>query len=638
MIESRPQRIAPPLLLTLVGALSLILFSMIQKKLMGVDITLQPRALVIPVLFGGTSGYLLGLWRERLRESARKLEQSEERYRTIVEFSSDFIYWRTPDGALRYVAPTSTLVTGYTPAEFYAQPSLLDTIVHPDDRSLWNQHVCRDAPTPQTSSRRELRIITKEGETRWISHVCRPIRGTDGSLLGIRGSHSDITETKTLTGKISHLENHDLLTGLLNRTIFQDRLEQLIGQCQREGTPLFVFTVGLDRFKLVNDSLGHAIGDDILRLAAERLLVLFRHDDTVCRLGGDVFAVLARSQRKADAVLIAQKALSAFSEPFTGTDGPLHVTASIGIAVFPDDGITPLNLVNNSEAAMFRAKEQGRNTHRFYAAEMNAQASQHLRMLGLMHAGLEQGEFFLHYQPQICLSTGLITGVEALLRWENPELGSVPPGTFIPLAEESGLIHRLGALALKEGCNQCRRWHEAGHALRLAVNVSGYQFLQSDFMERLREVLAETGFPPAALELELTESILMRDPDENALRLQRLKGLGLRLAIDDFGTGYSSLSRLQQLPIDRLKIDRSFIHDIGIPPDGRAIPEAIIALAKSLGLSVVAEGVETAEQLAFISSKGCDEAQGFLYSRPVSADQFTSLLLRPPFPLEASLQ
>lgn len=622
-----------PLVLALAGALSLIVFSMIQKKLMGVAITLQPRALVVPVLFGGASGLLIGIWRQRLLESTKKLEQSEDRYRTVVDFASDLIYWRLPDGSLRYVAPSSTIVTGYSPEEFYAQPSLLDSIVHPEDRTLWLQHTCRDAPPGMTTKRTEFRIVTKDGRIRWLSHVCMPIRDNDGTFLGVRGSHTDITETKNLAGMVDHLENHDLLTGLLNRSILQNRLEQLMGSSALDGTPLFVFTVGLDRFKLINDSLGHGTADEVLKGTAERLRASFRSDDTVCRLGGDVFAVLAHGSRKGDAVMMAEKLVSAISKPFQTGSSPLHVTASIGIAIFPDDGGTSLDLINNSEAAMFRAKQQGRNTYRFYAADMNAQASAHLKMLGLMHRGLERGEFFLHYQPQVSLATGRIVGVEALLRWESSEMGGIPPTLFIPLAEESGLIHQLGALALRQGCRQCRLWHEAGHAVRLAVNVSGYQFLQSDFLDRLREVLTETGLPPAALELEITESILMCAPEENADRLNRLKAAGLQLAIDDFGTGYSSLSRLQQLPIDRLKIDRSFIQGISAQSDGRAIPEAIIGLSKGLKLAVIAEGVETYQQLEFIRARSCDEAQGYLFSRPVAAEEMTLLLARTPYAL-----
>lgn len=605
----------PVALLTLCGALLLILFAAFQKRLMGVAVTFQPKALVVPVLFGGASGLLIGIWRERWRESTRRLELSEERYRTVADFATDFTYWRLPDNSFRYVAPSCLQVTGYSPEEFQAFPALLDTLVHPEDRTLWEQHLCCDVSRQQPHQRMEMRIVDKQGVTRWISHSCRPIINRQGQFLGIRGSHVDITETKHLEGRVNHLECHDLLTGLINRQLFEDRVDQAINQARRTGASVAVLTLGLDHFKLINDSLGHTAGDTVLTGVAQRLQELFQDHETLCRLGGDVFAVLSQGQHKGDAVIKAQQLLSAFSTPMATGGSEIPMTPSIGIAIYPGDGESSQVLLKNAETAMFRVKQEGRNSYQFYAADMNAQAIERLRMLTLMRKGLESGEFFLHYQPQVSLNNGAITGVEALMRWNSPELGMVPPALFIPLAEETGLIHRLGDLALQQGCRQCRAWHQEGYSLRLAVNVSGIQFLQNDFLDKVQQIVQASGLPFNKVELELTESVLMHNPDESAGKLRALKALGLQLAIDDFGTGYSSLSYLKHFPLDRLKIDRSFVMDIFRDSDDRAITEAIIALSRSLRLTVIAEGVETGEQLAFIRERGCDEAQGVLFQR-----------------------
>jgi diguanylate cyclase (GGDEF)-like protein/PAS domain S-box-containing protein len=421
----------------------------------------------------------------------------------------------------------------------------------------------------------------------------------------------------------------DRLTGLPNRLLFIDRLAMALAQAKRNKNMVGVFLLDLDRFKIINDTLGYKVGDEVLREVSERLSAHTRREDTVARLGGDEFILLMpRLARIEDAVTFNRKLLDVFKTPFVANGNDLNVSPSIGISIYPDNGTRAVTLIRNADTALGWSKEQGGNCYSFYTPTMQATAFKRLTMVNNLHLALEKNQFILYFQPQIDLATGRIIGAEALVRWQNPELGMITPSQFIPLAEESGLIVPIGAWTLHSACLHGRSWYEQGHTdLRIAVNLSARLFSQEDLVGMIEEMLAETGMPPSCLDLEITESILMQNAAAATSILDRLKEKGIQISMDDFGTGYSSLSYLKRFPIDALKIDQSFVRDVTTNPDDAAIVTAIIAMARSLKLRVIAEGVETEEQAAFLLNLGCQDIQGFLISQPVRAAEFERLIV-----------
>ena len=431
--------------------------------------------------------------------------------------------------------------------------------------------------------------------------------------------------------RMVYLAQHDALTDLPNRILLNDRLAQALALAQRQGKQLAVMFLDLDRFKYINDSLGHAVGDQLLQSVAGRLTASVRSSDTVCRQGGDEFVILlADIEHPQDAALSAQKILTALSAPHRLNKTELHITVSIGVSIYPNDGQDMETLIKSADTAMYHAKDGGRNHYQFFEPGMTILAvERHTIEGGLRHA-LVAHEFVLHYQPKINLETGLISGVEALVRWQHPQRGLVLPEQFVWIAEDCGLIVPIGAWVLREACQQAKSWQDAGlPPVPVAVNISAAQFRHKGFLEDLAQILQATGLAACYLELELTESVLMRDTESNAGVLIALKDLGVRLAIDDFGTGYSSLSYLKRFPIDSLKIDQSFLRGIthaSADSDDAAIVAAVVSMGKSLNQCVIAEGVETREQLAFLQAQGCGEGQGFYFSHPVTADEVMALL------------
>ncbi|MBP1728885.1 MAG: diguanylate cyclase/phosphodiesterase [Deltaproteobacteria bacterium] len=426
------------------------------------------------------------------------------------------------------------------------------------------------------------------------------------------------------------LAHFDTLTRLPNRMLFNDRLTQALYQAGRTEQKMAVMFVDLDHFKDINDTFGHRIGDLLLELVAVRLQHIIRSCDTVARMGGDEFTLFVQDVKTAEnACLVAQKIGSELADLYLIEGKEVFVTASIGIALFPEDGMTVDELLRCADTAMYQAKENGKNHFEFYSKEMNVRTSQRLEMQKHLCQALERDELELYYQPKVAVASGRVTGMEALVRWRHPDQGMIPPGRFISLAEESGLIIRLGEWVLRSACQQVMAWQAEGYEpLRVAVNVSGYQFRRQNFAATVAGIVAETGFDPAFLELELTESTIMRNVEATVGTLNALKEMGVHIAIDDFGIGYSSLSQLKRFPIDSLKIDRSFICNVTSSKDDLAIVVAIIAMARSLGLKIIAEGVETAEQMAVICEQGCHEMQGYHFSRPVPAMKFIEFLRR----------
>ena len=441
-------------------------------------------------------------------------------------------------------------------------------------------------------------------------------------------AHKLAEQIQTAKDQLDHLAHHDVLTALPNRILLKDRLDQAIGLARRQGRQLAVMFMDLDRFKHINDSLGHAVGDQLLQSVALRMVSCVRHSDTISRQGGDEFVLLLPYIEHADdAALSAQKILAALVPPHHIDQHDLHISVSIGISIYPDDGQDAETLIKGADAAMYHAKENGRNNYKFFEQSMNARAVQRQFIeSGLRHA-LERQEFVLHYQPKIHLQSGTMVGVEALIRWQHPQRGLLPPAQFVPVAEDCGLILPIGRWVLREACRQARAWQDAGlPPITIAVNTSALEFQARDFLENIRATLEESRLQPRYLELELTESVLMRDAESTDSMLHALAEFGVKLTVDDFGTGYSSLSYLRQFPINTLKIDQSFVKQMTSNPDDAAIVTAVISMGKSLKQRVLAEGVETPEQYAFLKTQQCDEGQGNYFCRPVVAGEFAGLL------------
>jgi diguanylate cyclase (GGDEF)-like protein/PAS domain S-box-containing protein len=471
-------------------------------------------------------------------------------------------------------------------------------------------------------------LVRRDGFETPIEDSVAPIHNREGKATGAVIVFRDVSTARAMAAQMTHSAQHDFLTGLPNRMLLNDRVSQAIVLAPRHSKKVAVLFLDLDGFKHINDSLGHPIGDKLLQSIAKRLVSCVRSSDTVSRQGGDEFVVLLSEMEQAeDAAISALRILQAVAEAHTIDHHDLHVTTSIGVSVFPDDGKDAETLVKNADTAMYQAKENGRQSYQFFRPVMNVRAVERQSIEENLRRALERREFTLHYQPKVRLRTGEITGAEALLRWTHPVRGSVSPAQFIPVAEDCGLILPIGQWVLREACKQARSWFDAGLPLgTMAVNISSMEFRDDNFLESVFAILSETGLDPKTLELELTESVLMKRAESAASVLKTLRARGVQIAVDDFGTGYSSLSYLRKFPIDALKIDQSFVRQITSTPDDTTIVTAVISMGRSLKLRVVAEGVETREELAFLQTHLCDEAQGFYFSRPVLPQQFSLLL------------
>ncbi len=558
------------------------------------------------------------------RRAEEALRESEQKFRTLADTApaAIFIYQGT---RFLYANEATASITGYPRDEFLALPTFWE-ILHPDDKDEVQRRGLARQQGESVPNRYEIRIIRKDGEERWLDYSAGVVEY--GGKPAVMGTAFDITERKHAESQIASLAYHDTLTGLPNRLLFSDRLEQAILQGQRRTWRLGVLFLDLDRFKVINDSLGHGVGDRLLQALARRIASTLRSEDTVARLGGDEFTLLLPNVgRVEDVTLVAEKLLEAVRRPVRIDNSELFVSASIGISLFPDDGDDPDVLVKNADTAMYRAKELGRDNYQLYAPAMNATAVERLALETSFRRALSRDELLLYYQPILDLATGEPIGVEALLRWNRPGVGLVSPLDFIPMAEATGLILPIGPWLLKTACSQVKRWHATLRpGLRLAMNLSARQFQQPDVAASVQRALHAADFPADCLDLEITESWAMQNADAAILTMRELKALGISLSIDDFGIGYSSLSYLKRFPIDKLKIDRSFIKDIPCDPDDTAIVAAVLALAHSLKLKVVAEGVETEEQREFLATRGCDQAQGYLFGRPLPAEECERLL------------
>jgi len=471
-------------------------------------------------------------------------------------------------------------------------------------------------------------LVRRDGSEAAIEDSAAPIHDRRGHVTGAVMVFHDVSAARALSARMSYLAQHDSLTDLPNRTLLRDRLMQSMSLAQRHRQKLAVLYLDVDRFKHINDSLGHGIGDRVLQSVAQRLLTCVRTSDTVSRHGGDEFVILlADAVHAQDAIVSADKILLALAAPHLIEQHDLSITASIGIAVYPDDGTDAETLMKHADFAMLHAKDGGRNNYQFFKPEMNVRAIERQSLESNLRHALEQQQFVLHYQPKINLETGAIVGAEALIRWRHPQRGLITPSHFIPVAEESGFIVPISRWVMREGCRQARAWQDAGlPPMRIAINTSAVELRAKDFVTTVRTILAETGLEPRYLELEFTEKFLLHDSKATATVLKQLREMGVHLALDDFGTGYSSLSYLKRFPIDTLKIDQSFVRDLTIDTDDASIVRAVISMGESLHMLVVAEGVETREQLDFLRENACPEAQGFYFSHPVVAGEFSQLM------------
>jgi len=567
------------------------------------------------VAVGGTFGLLAALVARSLRRAVTAATASEERFRDVATSASDWIFEADRDLGLTYLSGRFAELTGL-PVGAMLGRRLLD-LVEPDKASAaaWAGLANGQASGPVRGLQGTVRDAS--GRRRTLRLTCRAVLATEGRVERFRGTASDVTDEIEARARAEFLSLHDSLTGLPNRLLFTERLEEAMATARREGRPAACLYLGLDRFKEVNDTLGHEAGDALLREVTARLRGLARETDTVARLGGDEFAILLAGCGDApQADAFCRRALEAVALPFDLEGHAVHTRASLGVAFLPNDADDAERAMRCADLALFRAKTEGRGTYRFYAPEMNADLHRRRQTEQDLRRALQDGHLELHFQPKYRTEAGELAGFEALLRWRHPECGLVPPGEFIGVAEQSGLIVPIGEWILEAACAHAVRWP----GLDIAVNLSPAQFKSPRLVAAVRRALELAGMAPGRLELEVTESLLVQDLDDARAMLLELKELGVKLALDDFGTGYSSLAYLHSLPFDRIKIDRSFVARLGVSQEAEAIVRAVVTLGQGLGMATTAEGVESPTQLEFLRAAGCGEVQGYLLGRPMPAE------------------
>lgn len=563
---------------------------------------------------------------ERMAANAM-LREAVRRYSSIFEHATEGIFQTTPEG--RYLDANPALARIYG----HASPDALIDHLHDISRQLYvlperRAEFVRLMQEHGAVRNFESQVFRHDGRIIWISENARAVKNADGSVQFFEGTVVDITERRQHEAELEYQASHDSLTGLPNRSLLRDRIEQAIAKARRDNKRVAVVFVDLDHFKLINDSLGHHVGDRLLLEVADRLMTCVRSHDTVARQGGDEFVLVLTEQHGEDESLaIVSRLLDVISQPWVDEGQEYGLSCSVGISCYPKDGDDPDALLRCADAAMYQAKASGRSTYHVYTPELNQAISERLELENSLRHALERDEFRVYYQPRIAVASGHIIGAEALIRWDCPGKGLIPPDSFISIAEETGLIIPIGQWILQEACRQNSAWQQAGLLpISISVNLSPIQFRHAGLVQSVADALQQANLHPACLELELTESFVMHDAERINVAMQALKALGVDIAVDDFGTGYSSLSYLKRFPVDRLKVDKSFVRDIDSDPDDAAIVRAIITLGHALGLKVVAEGVETRAHLEFLQQHGCDELQGYYFSRPVPAAEMEALL------------
>jgi len=555
----------------------------------------------------------------RMRAEER-LKESEIRYRTVADHNYDLECWRGTMGEMLYVSPSSERITGYPPSMFLRDAQFLESLIHPEDQAAWSQSMV--SQMPRESEGFDYRLLRKDGAWRWVSQVCRGVVDPDGRNLGVRFSIRDITSRKEMEDQLRHQALHDPLTGLANRVLCLDRIRQAMVRAQRHDEYTYaVIFMDLDGFKVVNQSLGHETGDTLLLEVAERLRRCVRHLDTLSRFGSDEFVfVLEELERPSEAVRIVGRVREELGRPLEVSGRHVRLTACYGLASIPRGEIRPEELLQHANIAMQNAKEMGRDWLVAFSSGMLDKVVRRLDLENEMRRALVAQEFTTFFQPIVGLADGRVRGFEALVRWMHPERGLVSPGEFIPLAEETGLIQNLGLVVLEQALDAMACWRGNGYCcqdLFISVNLSARQFSHKELVRNILSALEASGVPPEALHLEITESAIMESAEAAVEKLSRLKEHGISVSVDDFGTGYSSMSYLRRFPLDHLKIDLSFVRTIDTDPESLEIVRAIVSLAHSLNLAVVAEGVECEQHGVILHSLDCEYGQGYYYSRPL---------------------
>jgi len=564
------------------------------------------------------------------KQTEQSLRDAERRFHDLFDHAIEGIFRTTPEGVYLDANPSLARIYGFdSPDELIRTLRNIDRQLYVDPRR--RAEFMSVIKARGTIIDFESQVFRKSGEVIWISENARAVLDEDGEVRWYEGSVEDITERRNYQAQIERQAKYDALTGVANRALLADRLTHDIHTAATYGTRLAVVLIDVDHFKLINDSLGHQQGDLLLRTLADRLQSCARECDTVARLGGDEFVLLLNGQMEPGWISeLMERIREIVARPWTSDDGQYEVTCSAGIALYPDDGADSDTLLRHADAAMYRAKEEGRNNAQFFTAEINTRMRERLELSIALKRAIEGQEIELHYQPRVHLSSGEVVACEALARWHLPGRGMIPPDRFIPLAEETGQIRQLGRWVLHEACRQNQEWQDAGlKPMVVSVNVSPHQFRQERFVEDIESALAESGLDPGRLEIEITENMVVRDEEYMIASLQRIKSLGVAIAIDDFGTGYSNLGYLHRFPIDRLKLDRSFVRDLGTSLDDTTVIRAIIALGHNLGLAVTAEGVETERQLELLAQNSCDEIQGYCFARPMPGSEMAAFLALP---------
>jgi len=563
-----------------------------------------------------------------LEASKSALQNSEQRYRMVADYNYDWESWIDPDGNPMYISPSCERITGYPPERFFEDPGFVERIIHRDDLFVWNNYMSDSTKDEELGV--DFRINHMNARVRWVSLIKHSIVDSNGKPLGVRTNIRDVTNRKRMEQQLKHNSLHDPLTGLPNRVLFQDRVNRAIERAAGKGKMFGLLFINLDRFQLINDHYGHTAGDKVLVNVTARLSSILRPDDTMARFGGDEFVIIFEEDRRKEEIRqIVKKVQGAFKDPFKIDETELSVTASFGLDMATNGDADREELIHNAQLAMFKAKKRGKNRCVEYKPKMREGLVNVIAVESELKRALANKEFQAYYQPIVNLSDGRLYGFEALARWIHPERGLVSPGEFIPVAEETGLIVELGAHILEEACTTLSLWRNndpllAG--LTMAVNISAKQFTEASLVSDVKDILNRSGLPPNRLKLEITETVVMGDAMKSTNRLNLLKSLGLMLAIDDFGTGYSSMSYLQKFPMDQLKVDLSFVQRMVKSPENIEIIRAIVNMAHSLRLQVVAEGIETERQRDLLYSLQCDYGQGYLYSKPVPKEEAYKLL------------
>lgn len=577
-------------------------------------------------LHAAGAGEAVGSWLDitDLHGLQARLHEREQLLRKIIETEPECVKLLDPDGNILEINPAGlVMLQSDDPGDVIGRP--VERFVAPEYQSRLRAATQRVASGEPAIL--EMEIVGLKGRRRRVEQHAAPLYGHDGRIRSILAVVRDISERADAESQVHYLAHYDLLTGLPNRALFRDRLLQAMAQAKRSDTLIAVMFLDIDDFKDVNDTLGHAVGDQLLKEIAQRIRSCMREYDTVARFGGDEFGIIQTDVQTVEAAAdLAERVLGMLGEPFHIEGHEIHSGASVGMTIYPFDDAQADALLRNADMAMYKAKREGRNRFQFYVAELNEMVQRRAALERDLRIALQKQQFRLHYQPQLDLTTGRIVGVEALLRWRHPERGEISPAEFIPVAESSGLIMPIGDWVLRTACREARAWQDAGlPPVRVAINLSAMQFRHRNLLDTITSALAESGLEPRWLEVELTESLIMRDVRATIDTLQHLHELGVQIAVDDFGTGYSSLSYLTRFPVSKIKLDKSFVRDVD-KRDGAAIARTVIALGHSLNMKVMAEGVETEYQLRFLREHACNEVQGYYFSRPMSAGAIQRLL------------